>query len=118
MSPAHGLFVACFFGLISIFLATPSHQVSAAALWSHANNYERGAWGGNGGWWGGGHSDWYGDSGYDEWPRTQGYYGGRSMYACYPSRCYYKPCARCALRCYRYYDDDYVNGGALYFTFK
>jgi hypothetical protein len=65
------MIVSCLFALF--FISSNFNKLEAAdGRWSAYNN-ERPAWGGNGGWWGDGHSDWYGEYG---WPESKNYYGG------------------------------------------
>lgn len=66
------MLVSCFFVLSFVF--TNSNQLEAAyGRWGAYNN-ERGAWGGNGGWWGDSRNDWYGDYGTPAEYNRYGYY--------------------------------------------
>lgn len=58
------IITSCFFAFI--FSSAEFTQLEAAhGRWDTYNN-ERGAWGGNGGWWGDSRSDWYGPYGTPE----------------------------------------------------
>lgn len=88
---------SCLFA--GFFVAADFNKVEAAyGRWGAYNN-ERGAWGGNGGWWGDGRSDWYGEHG-----TPDNYYGG------YYSAPYYSD----GYSNNYYYDNSYPYGQSYY----
>jgi len=108
---------SCLFALFALF-ADCNPLEAANGRWS-AYDYERPAWGGNGGWWGGGHNDWYGDYGA---PEEQHY----NYYSNYTNP--YSPSVGYHYNGYYYnneypyggqhFYDDSVDGGALYLNFR
>lgn len=80
-----------------------------------SQNYERGAWGGNGGWWGNSRSDWYGEYGtpeeYDYFGNyTTPHYSRHGYYNGYYSENQYPY--------HGVYYGDSVDGAALYFNIR
>lgn len=93
---------------------TPLEAARACARWGTYNN-GRGAWGGNGGWWGDSRSDWYGEYGT---PEEYDYFGNYTT----PNYCHYR-------RPHRYYSknqfpyhgqyySDNVDGAGLYINIR
>ncbi len=92
----------CLFSLLLVIGWIEEHSLSALCFARGCgNDAERPAWGGNGGWWGGGREDWYGNDAIN------------SSRFSYSNRCYHA-----------YYRTHYcqevedVNGGALYWNIR
>lgn len=108
------MFVSCFFALSFIF--TDYNQLEATHGRWGAYNDERGAWGGNGGWWGDSRSDWYGDYGTREEHHHYGNYSNAYQpgYGYDRNDYYYN-------NNYPYYGQYYgdsVDGAGLYFNIR
>lgn len=101
----------CLFILFFIFV-TFNQIEGVCGRWSSYNN-GRGAWGGNGGWWGDSRSDWYGQYGtpeeYDYFGNYTTPYGYR-----YRSSDYYGN----SYPYYGQYYSDSVDGAGLYFNIR
>jgi hypothetical protein len=105
------MWVSCIFAVSFIF-SNYNHLEAAYGRWG-AYNTERGAWGGNGGWWGDGNNDWYGEYGTPEVPYDN--------YGSYTNP--YSPSAGFNYDDYYYnneypYSGDTVDGAGLYLNFR
>lgn len=106
-------FVSCFFALS--FIAADLSQLEAAYVRWGAYNNERGAWGGNGGWWGDSRSDWYGQYGT---PEEYDYFGN---YTTPHYANYHHPHAYYSENQYPYYGQYYgdsVDGAGFYLNIR
>lgn len=101
------------FSFLALGVLHSSHLEAACGRWATYNT-ERGAWGGNGGWWGESNSNWY------------GVYGTREEY---PDPIYHTPSFHEHRRSHYYHSNNYyphysqyygdsVDGGALYFNIR
>lgn len=96
--------MACSCLFAGFFIAADFNKVEAAYGRWGAYDTERGAWGGNGGWWGDGRSDWYGDgTAYD-------YHGGGYNGGYYSDPYYYSN----GYNNNYYYDNSYPYGQNYY----
>lgn len=100
------------FFLFAMAFSLNTQTLHAYNRWSSHNN-ERGAWGGNGGWWGNSRSDWYGEYGT---PEEYEYFGNyttpRSTRYGHYNR-YYSPNQ---FPMHGEYYQDNVDGAAIYFS--
>lgn len=129
MMPSGKNFIVFFSFSLLFFLLANSNSASAFhESWRDRGYGENQAWGGNGGWWGGGNRD-----------LLESYGNDLGTYPKYPVPhrrcCYIHPC-HCSRPCYgyshnpsygdgwyyyphyQYYNDDSIPGGALYVDFN
>lgn len=100
---------------ISLFLFNFGSLEAACGGWGGAHNYERGAWGGNGGWWGDSRSDWYGEYGT---PEEYDYFGNYTTPNYRHYHCPHKYYSKNQFPFHGQYYSDSVDGAGLYFTIR
>lgn len=101
--------------LIPFVIATGSYQLEAGFARGYTYNNERGAWGGNGGWWGDSRSDWYGEYGT---PEEHDYFGNYTTPHYWPHGYYRGYYSENQYPYHGHYYSDSVDGAALYYYIR